>query len=158
MNAAMRMVLSAILATSAAASSSYVLAMQKCAGASEFTLHGLWPVAESCPGKPFSDALVKDLLQEMKVDWLSCPEKGGDNEGFWSHEWQKHGTCSGLSEHDFFAAALELRTQYASLCTTDPCRLQCDGPTGPCAHLVQSDDPASRIFSRIFLRGGVEIV
>ena len=123
----------------ATSSSNYVLAMQKCAGASEFTLHGLWPAAESCPGKPFSDALVKDLLPEMKVDWLSCPEKGGDNEGFWSHEWQKHGTCSGLSEHDFFAAALELRTQYASKCTQDPCRLQCDGPTGPCAAMAQGD-------------------
>jgi hypothetical protein len=123
----------AALATTSSSSSNYVLAMQKCAGASEFTLHGLWPVAESCKGKPFSDAPIIDLLPEMKVDWLSCPEKGGDNEGFWSHEWQKHGTCSGLSEHDFFAAALALRAQYAPKCTQDPCRLECDGPTGPCA-------------------------
>ena len=139
----------AMLVASASASSNlgsnYVLEMQKCEGAKDFTLHGLWPPENGCGGAPFNDTAVKDLLPKMKVDWLSCPEDGGDNEQFWSHEWEKHGTCSGLSEHDFFSAALKLRDEYASTCHESPCRLQCDGVTGPCS------------METVFLRGAAVV-
>merc|ERR1711988_162666 len=41
-----------------------------------------------------------------KVDW---PSFGHPNESFWSHEFQKHGTCSNMDELDYFKAALKLR-------------------------------------------------
>eukprot|EP00271_Cylindrocystis_brebissonii_P006809 TRINITY_DN19644_c0_g1_i1.p1 TRINITY_DN19644_c0_g1~~TRINITY_DN19644_c0_g1_i1.p1 ORF type:complete len:436 (-),score=57.94 TRINITY_DN19644_c0_g1_i1:181-1311(-) len=74
---------------------------------SQWTLHGLWPefadgtYPSSCnPNDPFRlDALDADLLQEMGLVWPSfaCLGSTGmsDDEFFWAHEWEKHGTCSG---------------------------------------------------------------
>jgi ribonuclease T2 len=48
----------------------------------------------------------------MDCEWISLT---GSDEGFWNHEWSKHGTCS-LSvlptQEDYFAKALELNSQY----------------------------------------------
>lgn len=47
----------------------------------------------------------------MQKEWptLSCPSNDGTN--FWSHEWEKHGTCSEsiLDQHAYFQAALDLK-------------------------------------------------
>lgn len=32
----------------------------------------------------------------------------GDNINFWSNEWRKHGTCTVLSQYDYFKTALDL--------------------------------------------------
>jgi len=34
------------------------------------------------------------------------------NYGFWSYEWRKHGTCSSLSQEDYFSTALDLSSRY----------------------------------------------
>ncbi|KAF9887559.1 ribonuclease T2-like [Aspergillus nanangensis] len=69
-----------------------------------WTLHGLWP--DNCDGsyEQFCDssreysnitAILQeqgrdDLLSYMKTYW---PDWEGDDETFWEHEWNKHGTC-----------------------------------------------------------------
>lgn len=70
----------------------------ECAAHAAFVLHGLWPensdgsYPESCssaPG-PADPAQYKDIYPDL---------------GLLQHEWQTHGTCSGLSPDAFFQAA-----------------------------------------------------
>lgn len=66
-----------------------------------FVLHGLWPQHErgwpqfcSTAGpSEVSDALVDEMLAVMPSERLI------------QHQWKKHGTCAGLSQDDYFAAA-----------------------------------------------------
>ena len=67
-------------------------------GHTAFVLHGLWPQANSGPppmscstAPPVAAATVDHMLNFMPT------------RGLIQHEWQKHGTCSGLSAQDYFA-------------------------------------------------------
>jgi len=67
-------------------------------GHTAFVLHGLWPQANSGPppmscstAPPVAAATVDHMLNSMPT------------RGLIQHEWQKHGTCSGLSAQDYFA-------------------------------------------------------
>lgn len=75
------------------------------------TVHGLWPnrlgtsihqQPEDCAGPRFSipPATAAALRRDMP---------GGN--ALERHEWQKHGTCSGLSPADYFAAIVRLDQQ-----------------------------------------------
>lgn len=81
-----------------------------------FVLHGLWPQASSgappmsCSNaSPVAAATVDHMLNFMPSRSLI------------QHEWQKHGTCTGLSAQDYFAQAeqafshLQVPQQYRSL-------------------------------------------
>ncbi|KAF9134594.1 ribonuclease T2-like [Mortierella sp. 14UC] len=105
-----------------------------------FTLHGLWP--DTCAGghgppngcdprRSYNNAAARlksfkgtppRFMDEMNTYWGSFK---GDNNGFWSHEWSKHGTCiSNLAPacilnytpnqdvYDYFRQGLDLRAQY----------------------------------------------
>ncbi|KAI9084428.1 hypothetical protein K1719_033618 [Acacia pycnantha] len=54
---------------------------------------------------------ISDLRSSLQKEWptLACPSGNGIQ--FWSHEWEKHGTCSEsvLQQHDYFEAALTLK-------------------------------------------------
>ncbi|KAJ6322439.1 hypothetical protein OIU77_012311 [Salix suchowensis] len=56
---------------------------------------------------------IADLRSSMQKNWptLACPS--GNGVGFWTHEWEKHGTCSEsvLDQHGYFQAALGLQKQ-----------------------------------------------
>ncbi|KAG2171926.1 hypothetical protein INT43_001402 [Umbelopsis isabellina] len=104
-----------------------------------FTLHGLWP--DECNGSyaPSNgcdssrqwtniESIVENygpstLHSDMLTYWPSDAESNND---FWSHEWDKHGTCvstyaptcygSSYTKYedviDYFTKVLELRAQY----------------------------------------------
>ncbi|PVU85994.1 hypothetical protein BB559_004164 [Furculomyces boomerangus] len=105
----------------------------------EFTLHGLWP--DMCNGtylpelgcdqtRSVSSAatvvknLDPELFNTMSRIW---PSYNGDNDSFWTHEWNKHGTCytpldpsckpksqfkNGTDVTDFFKTTIGLRQKY----------------------------------------------
>ncbi|XP_058096467.1 ribonuclease 3-like [Magnolia sinica] len=88
--------------------------------AADFSIHGLWPnyndgsYPSNCDFESrFDPSEIEDLICEMQTDWptLACPSNSGIK--FWSHEWQKHGTCSEsvLDQHGYFQAALNLKKQ-----------------------------------------------
>jgi ribonuclease T2 len=66
-----------------------------------FILHGLWPQYEK--GWPeFCDTSAPRRLKDSVMrEALSL----SPSEKLVQHEWEKHGTCSGLSQEDYFAAA-----------------------------------------------------
>ncbi|KAH1264586.1 Extracellular ribonuclease LE [Glycine max] len=91
--------------------------------AADFGIHGLWPnyndgtYPSNCdPNNPFNPSGISDLTSSLQSNWptLACPSSDGIT--FWTHEWDKHGTCSEsvLKQHDYFEAALNLR-QKANL-------------------------------------------
>ena len=66
-----------------------------------FILHGLWPQHEK--GWPeYCDTRAPRRLKDsvMREALALSP-----SEKLVQHEWEKHGTCSGLSQEDYFAAA-----------------------------------------------------
>ncbi|XP_054810456.1 ribonuclease 3-like [Prosopis cineraria] len=89
----------------------------------DFGIHGLWPNYKdgswpsNCdPDSVFDKSQIAELMSSMEKHWpsLSCPSSNGLR--FWSHEWQKHGTCSEseLDQRDYFDSALKLK-QKANL-------------------------------------------
>jgi ribonuclease T2 len=69
-----------------------------------FMVHGLWPQAESgrgperCgPASPVSQDIIRVMLNYIPTESLI------------QHEWANHGTCTGLSAADYFAAVRKAR-------------------------------------------------
>jgi len=69
-----------------------------------FVVHGLWPQGEQTRGpercgaaSPVSQNIVQVMLNYIPT------------EGLIQHEWTNHGTCSGLSQADYFAAVRKAR-------------------------------------------------
>lgn len=70
-----------------------------------FVVHGLWPNneyrpnPEACLGR---DATPADLAEEHGVY---------PNDRLAAYEYRKHGTCTGLSAHDYFATVREVKAR-----------------------------------------------
>lgn len=65
-----------------------------------FVLHGLWPQRER--GYPeFCSASERDVTDHN----MTAALKLSPSRQLVQHEWEKHGTCAGLSQNDYFAAA-----------------------------------------------------
>lgn len=106
-----------------------ILAIQYRCG--KMSIHGLWyspqGACTNCPlssqpqnGEPFHDfsrtLLEKTgLIPSLERDWPSCVPQNS-NEQFWRHEWEKHGTCTGLSVEVYFAVAQSLFEAHAHRC------------------------------------------
>jgi len=105
--------------------------------AADFGIHGLWPNYATCHGRDddaFSivgrrgkcwpeyceeedgNALspweIRDLVASLARNWPTLSCRSGDSFEFWSYEWKKHGTCSNLRPHDYFARALALKAAH----------------------------------------------
>ncbi|CAE7377266.1 unnamed protein product [Symbiodinium pilosum] len=97
----------------------YELKLQKCQGSDNWTIHGLWPEWDNgCPGSQFDITALASMRSDLDQKWMSCPEFGESNENFWKHEWEKHGTCSGMQEASFFQKGLQLYDQYKVKCAS----------------------------------------
>mmetsp|Transcript_46223 Transcript_46223/g.67531 ORF Transcript_46223/g.67531 Transcript_46223/m.67531 type:complete len:509 (-) Transcript_46223:292-1818(-) len=80
------------------------------------TIHGLWPQNNdgsypcSCPGTKFDPKIMNsiglDTLLTMWPNVKADDPQSSAYDDFWKHEWDKHGTCSGLGQRDYFSAAL----------------------------------------------------
>ncbi|WVZ92782.1 hypothetical protein U9M48_038822 [Paspalum notatum var. saurae] len=104
--------------------------------AADFGIHGLWPnrddgsYPQNCnPDAAFNPSKVSDLLSSLRAKWptLACPSNDGTT--FWSHEWEKHGTCAAdvFDEHGYFQAALRLRDQLGVLAALTSAGVNPDG-------------------------------
>jgi len=82
----------------------------------QMTIHGLWPNREdgswpsTCSQEKLDDSLLQNLSDTMSKEWpnIKATKDSPAYDSFWSHEWVKHGTCSGLSQEDYFSTALKL--------------------------------------------------
>ncbi|KNC49369.1 ribonuclease T2 family protein [Thecamonas trahens ATCC 50062] len=95
-------------------------------GLNGFSIHGLWPTnndtsgPSQCTHEAFDESQISSLLPEMNVEWASIWPDSKGNEGFWAHEWTKHGTCAAElsvlgSQYKFFNGVLQLKAQLKVL-------------------------------------------
>lgn len=77
---------------------------QQCSSGLGFVIHGLWPQRDD-GSYPKNCAEGEGLNEQFAAvalgGALSLPP---GNKKFLEHEWLKHGTCSGLSQQDYFRA------------------------------------------------------
>jgi ribonuclease T2 len=66
-----------------------------------FILHGLWPQHEKGWPEYCDTSAPRRLKDSVMREALAL----SPSEKLVQHEWEKHGTCSGLSQEDYFAAA-----------------------------------------------------
>merc|ERR1711998_641477 len=118
----------------------FLLRLMKCKGADDWTLHGLWWEGRNGCGGKFDDSAVVDLEPAMRRVWRSCPEYHNTDEWFWSHEWTKHGSCTKMSEHQFFAKALSLYSKHKAECddSETECSVCFDAQLNPCGNVGTS--------------------
>ncbi|CAI0556181.1 unnamed protein product [Linum tenue] len=83
-----------------------------------FTIHGMWPQTnrggspQNCPGRVrdvrSSGRVDRGTLGAMDRQWPNLKRGGRDpNSQFWTHEWNKHGTCSRMSLQNYFRRAVD---------------------------------------------------
>lgn len=112
-----------------------ILALQRCNETSPYTIHGLWPTWNATTWPQFCDnstifdesKLEIGVIKAMNINWFSCPGFG-TNFDFWSHEWSKHGTCSGLTQNEYFSRGLSYYlngTLWAGKCPEEDSTQEC---------------------------------
>ena len=91
----------------------YFLALKKDKIEDDWSIHGLWPQNSLdsypvyCKKVVFDINKLNPILDELKKNWYSTETT---DEYFWSHEWEKHGSCmfTKMDEIDYFKKALYL--------------------------------------------------
>jgi ribonuclease T2 len=87
------------------------------ADAHQFSLHGLWPQNGSYCGVSATQksedqagewALLPPVTLQPATEALLQVDEPGTMSHLERHEWTEHGTCSGLSQQDFFAPTLAM--------------------------------------------------
>ena len=85
-----------------------------------FTLHGLWPQYDTTGYPSYCSTESFDPNIPIQIGWTTMTtyypdvkyeETDTDYDSFWEHEWDKHGTCSELSQYDYFQQAITLVEQ-----------------------------------------------
>jgi len=87
------------------------------------TIHGLWPnyassreghmwpqCCNSTFGQNVDSLVVQQLFSDLKTYWpneqLPDPPLKDLSATLWQHEWNKHGTCSGVSQRSYFSGTM----------------------------------------------------
>lgn len=91
----------------------YYLALKRTHSGEKWSIHGLWPQTSLdsyptfCRKVSFDIKKLNTILDDLHYDWYSTVEP---DEYFWSHEWEKHGSCmfTEMEELDYFTKALDL--------------------------------------------------
>eukprot|EP00349_Pseudokeronopsis_sp_Brazil_P002783 CAMPEP_0202963824 /NCGR_PEP_ID=MMETSP1396-20130829/7856_1 /ASSEMBLY_ACC=CAM_ASM_000872 /TAXON_ID= /ORGANISM="Pseudokeronopsis sp., Strain Brazil" /LENGTH=228 /DNA_ID=CAMNT_0049685385 /DNA_START=16 /DNA_END=702 /DNA_ORIENTATION=+ len=88
-----------------------------------YTIHGLWPqyngggYPQACTTEAFNSS-IPELVgwNEMVTFWPNAQyaETDPSYSSFWEHEWSKHGTCSGLSQYDYFSNTIDLLKKFGT--------------------------------------------
>lgn len=82
-----------------------------------WSIHGLWPEynlrhwPQFCqPHNKLNLTLLNPILPQLHRYWYSCYDNQPKHtdQTFWEHEWEKHGTCTGFSQFDYFNETLHL--------------------------------------------------
>jgi len=94
-----------------------LLSMSKCTEKQqEYGIHGLWPQwGMECGGAAYSPSAVAGFRKEMETEWFSC-KGAGNNDAFWKHEWDKHGSCTGMGVTEYFRTTLDLAAKFRHIC------------------------------------------
>tara|TARA_B110000261_G_C12916500_1_gene290673 strand:- start:68 stop:535 length:468 start_codon:yes stop_codon:yes gene_type:complete len=85
-------------------------------GENKWSIHGLWPQYKKnqyptfCNKVDFDIKKLDLILPELEKYWYSYKKNEKDDENFWKHEWEKHGSCmfTVMNEFDYFNKTLEL--------------------------------------------------
>jgi ribonuclease T2 len=81
------------------------------------TIHGLWPERKdgtwpsTCSSEKFDPETISKVGKDrFNTYWPNVKASSSSSSStyysFWSHEWTKHGTCSGLNQHEYFNTTL----------------------------------------------------
>ena len=98
----------------------YDLSLKKCHPSDEWSIHGLWGEYNAqeypsyCRDIPFNETELNqypELVKQMTKVWKTCFTNS--NLHFWMHEWNKHGTCSGMTQIEYFNKTLQLFEQVS---------------------------------------------
>lgn len=88
-----------------------------------FTIHGLWPqyvtsgYPANCNNEAFDPKAPEAVgMDQMNQYWpnVQASPSSSDYDDFWTHEWTKHGTCSGLAQTDYFNTTINLGTSFGT--------------------------------------------
>jgi ribonuclease T2 len=86
-----------------------------------FTIHGLWPQYDTTGYPSYCSTESFDPDVPIEIGWdimttyypdVKYTETSPDYDSFWEHEWDKHGTCSGLSQYNYFQQAILLAETF----------------------------------------------
>ena len=73
-----------------------------------------------CTDEKFDDDVAVEVGWDTMTTWwpdVEYPETDSNYDEFWTHEWEKHGTCSGLSQFDYFNYATQLIQSFGTPAT-----------------------------------------
>jgi len=82
-----------------------------------YTIHGLWPqyintgYPSSCTTELFDTTIPEQIGESTMIQYWPDVQYTTDDpqyDSFWIHEWSKHGTCSGLTQLQYFNEAIQL--------------------------------------------------
>ncbi len=89
-----------------------------------FTIHGLWPqyidggYPSYCTNVSFDATSIETAigLETLEKYWPNVQEDtdNANYTSFWEHEWSKHGTCTGLSQIDYFNQTVALIQRFGT--------------------------------------------